>query len=85
MYLLQKPLLTIPSGGWTLSLYQLTPIPAAPAPVTTPSTQWALQGCYQDQSPRILSGYGMYDEGMTIAKCLATCESKGFKMAGLEL
>jgi hypothetical protein len=53
---------------------------------TDPSTtKWVAQGCYADGSARVLNGYNYFDGAMTVASCQATCASKGFKMAGVEL
>ena len=62
----------------------LTPIPAASAKDRVGS--WQHRGCHTDSSAnRALQNEGTKDyNGMTVEKCVAEAQSKGFRYAGVE-
>ncbi|KAJ7173130.1 glyoxal oxidase N-terminus-domain-containing protein [Mycena crocata] len=67
-------------AGNRLSMYSIV---VAVAPVLP--TGWTYAGCVQEPSSgRTLANYSFTDPGMTVDKCVATCNSKGFRMAGAE-
>ncbi|KAF9529116.1 glycosyl hydrolase family 71-domain-containing protein [Crepidotus variabilis] len=69
-------------GSWIMSVY------AKQAPSggggQTGSTQWTSAGCYVDASTRMLRGSSVRQDGMTNDKCISTCSSAGYTMAGTE-
>ncbi|ORY35656.1 glycosyl hydrolase family 71-domain-containing protein [Naematelia encephala] len=49
------------------------------------STSWTSLGCAFDSSSRAVHGYSYTNStGMTVESCVATCDSKGYIIAGLE-
>lgn len=46
---------------------------------------WTNVGCAQDGPARALTGYAFTDEQMTKKKCIDTCSSKGYTIAGVEV
>ncbi|KAJ7057174.1 WSC domain-containing protein, partial [Mycena amicta] len=69
-------------AGFRLSSYErkanVTVVPVLPS-------GWSYTGCVSEPSSgRTLSNYSFVDGGMTIDKCVATCNSKGFHIAGAE-
>lgn len=60
--------------------------PVKPAYPTTLPSGWnaASTQCIQEVNGRALTGASTTDSAMTVPKCLAFCQSKGFQYAGLE-
>ena len=48
------------------------------------SSTWASQGCYVDESPRILQGYFGDQDSMTTESCISICSGLEFTMAATE-
>lgn len=42
------------------------------------------KGCYPDSTTRVLAAYSFVDQNLTIKKCLDTCKSRGYSIAGVE-
>ncbi|KAF7329976.1 putative fungistatic metabolite [Mycena kentingensis (nom. inval.)] len=69
-------------AGWRMSAYELKPNTTV-APVL-PSA-WSYSGCVREATAgRTLTGYSYTDGGLTIDKCVATCNTKGFSIAGAQ-
>ncbi|KAJ7120963.1 glyoxal oxidase N-terminus-domain-containing protein [Mycena epipterygia] len=69
-------------AGFRLSTYEkksnATVVPVLPS-------GWSYAGCVREPtSGRTLTNYSFTDPGMTVDKCVATCNSKGFHIAGAE-
>lgn len=77
-------------GTWHYEIYTTTPNAAIPAPSAPPSVgsgdgTYTSIGCYQDDtSNRTLVGDFSNSDTNTPAACVATCYSKGFRLAGVE-
>jgi hypothetical protein len=54
-----------------------------PAPVALPAG-WTAGGCRTDVPGRALRGYSFAADNMTPGLCIATCQGRGFSIAGAE-
>ncbi|KAJ7291038.1 glyoxal oxidase N-terminus-domain-containing protein [Mycena rebaudengoi] len=69
-------------AGFRLSTYNF--VSSTPVPPVLPAG-WSFNGCVQEPSSgRTLTNYSFIDSAMTIDKCVATCHTKGFRIAGAE-
>jgi glucan endo-1,3-alpha-glucosidase len=60
------------------------PVPSSTTP-TEETSEWARLGCAVDSFDRILTGFSnLAYVGLTVDKCLAECESKGFIYGGVQ-
>lgn len=58
---------------------------AAKTPTNPTPAGWTQTGCYTEATNgRALTGYSFSANNMTWQSCLDTCQSKGFKLAGVE-
>ena len=69
-------------GSWRLSVYNSTAY--LPAQAKSQVGGYTYQGCYLDGTSRVLNGYVTAGAGTTQEACVATCKSKGYKVAGVE-
>ena len=59
-------------GSWAISLYSAS------------TGSWSYQGCTQDSGNRLMPFESDDAASMTIAKCLNTCQSRGYVYGGVE-
>ncbi|KAE9396148.1 WSC-domain-containing protein [Gymnopus androsaceus JB14] len=66
-------------GTWYLSVYT-----TSSTTLSSSNSTWNSQGCYVDESPRILQGYFGDQDSMTTESCISICSGLEFTMAATE-
>lgn len=75
-------------GGWRLSTYKKTTTggggTTTPPATYTPPTGWSSAGCYSDSWTRTLGGPSTTSSSLTADNCINSCNTQGYKFAGME-